>query len=105
MRRLKARTAGVKGISLYMQSAQELDLRPVMTLEVAIDRLSTLIGERVEWSTIESFLPAEASGLYRKSAIASSFLAALELARKGRVELRQQSPFAPLYLKARHADA
>ena len=79
--------------------------RPVMTLEVAIDRLSTLIGERVEWSTIESFLPAEASGLYRKSAIASSFLAALELARKGRVELRQQSPFAPLYLKARHADA
>lgn len=79
--------------------------RPVMTLEVAIDRLSTLIGERVEWSTIESFLPAGARGLYRKSAIASSFLAALELARKGRVELRQQSPFAPLYLKARHADA
>lgn len=79
--------------------------RPVMTLEVAIDRLSALIGERVAWSTIESFLPEGVHGLYRKSAIASSFLAALELARKGRVELRQQSPFAPLYLKARHADA
>lgn len=79
--------------------------RPVMTLEVAIERLSALIGERVAWSTIESFLPGDARGLYRKSAMASSFLAALELARKGRVELRQQSPFAPLYLKARHADA
>jgi len=36
----------------------------------------------------------------RKSALASSFLAALELAKQGRVELRQQAPFAPLYLRA-----
>lgn len=79
--------------------------RPVMTLETAIERLSVMIGERVDWSTIESFLPADATGLYRKSAIASSFLAALELARKGRIELRQQSPFAPLYLKVGDAAA
>lgn len=75
-------------------------IRPVMTLEDAISRVSTLIGERIDWSTIQSFLPAEATGLYRKSALASSFVAALELARQGRVELRQKSAFAPLYLKA-----
>jgi segregation and condensation protein A len=32
--------------------------------------------------------------------LASSFLAVLELARQGRVELRQRAPFAPLYLRA-----
>ncbi|WP_423601961.1 segregation and condensation protein A [Sphingomonas sp. MS122] len=78
-------------------------VRPVMTLEDAIARVSELVGERIDWSTIESFLPAEAEGLYRKSALASSFVAALELARQGRVELRQKSAFAPLYLKAAQA--
>ncbi|MBX3594309.1 ScpA family protein [Sphingomonas sp.] len=78
-------------------------VRPVMTLDDAIARVSELVGERVDWSTIESFLPADAHGLYRKSALASSFVAALELARQGRVELRQKSPFAPLYLKGAQA--
>lgn len=78
-------------------------MRQVMTLEDAIARVSSLVGERIDWSTIESFLPAEAEGLYRKSALASSFVAALELAKQGRVELRQKSAFAPLYLKAAQA--
>jgi segregation and condensation protein A len=75
-------------------------VRDVMTLEEAIERVSALIGARIEWSTIETFLPEGASGIYRKSALASSFVAALELARQGRLELRQKSAFAPLYLKA-----
>ncbi|MGJ3646906.1 segregation and condensation protein A [Sphingomonas sp. GlSt437] len=74
--------------------------RPVMTLEAAIERVSRLVGSAVDWTTIETFLPDGAAGAFRKSALASSFLAALELARQGRVELRQKSPFAPLYLKA-----
>jgi len=78
-------------------------VRQVMTLEDAIARVSSLVGERIDWSTIESFVPAEAEGLYRKSALASSFVAALELAKQGRVELRQKSAFAPLYLKAAQA--
>ena len=74
--------------------------RPVMTLEAALERVSRLVGERIDWSMIETFLPESASGIFRKSALASSFVAALELARQGKVELRQKSPFAPLYLKA-----
>lgn len=74
--------------------------RDVMTLEAAIERVSALIGTRIEWSTLQSFLPEGASGPYAKSALASSFVAALELAKQGRVELRQKSAFAPLYLKA-----
>lgn len=75
-------------------------VRDVMTLEEAIERVSTLISSRVDWTTIESFLPEGATGTYRKSALASSFVAALELAKQGRVELQQKSAFAPLYLKA-----
>jgi len=75
-------------------------VRDVMTLEDAIARVAHLLGVRIDWSSIQSFLPEEATGMYRKSALASSFVAALELAKQGRVELRQKSPFAPLYLKA-----
>lgn len=74
--------------------------RDVMTLEAAIERVSALIGTRIEWSTLQSFLPEDASGPYARSALASSFVAALELAKQGRVELKQKSAFAPLYLKA-----
>lgn len=74
--------------------------RDVMTLDEAIARVAEQIGSTVDWATIESFLPASASDGYRRSALASSFVAALELARQGRVELRQRSPFAPLYLRA-----
>ena len=73
--------------------------RHVMTLEVALERVSRLLGITVEWAAIETFLP-DTAGPFRKSALASSFLAALELARQGRVELRQKGPFAPLYLRA-----
>ena len=74
--------------------------RAVMTLEAAIERVSRLIGTTVDWDVIEHFLPEAATGPFRKSALASSFVAALELARQGKVELRQKSPFAPLYLRA-----
>jgi segregation and condensation protein A len=79
--------------------------REVMTLEAALERVSILVGERIEWSVIESFLPdaalREGGDRLRRSALASSFVAALELARQGKIELRQASPFAPLYLRAR----
>ncbi|GAA4761252.1 ScpA family protein [Stakelama sediminis] len=75
--------------------------RPVMTLETAIARVSAMLGEQIDWATIETFLPDGADPGYRKSALASSFLAALELARQGKVELRQKTAFAPLYLKGR----
>lgn len=74
--------------------------REVMTLEAAIARIAALIGTTIDWAAIERFLPEGATGRFRRSAIASSFLAALELARQGRVELAQRAPFEPLYLRA-----
>ncbi len=73
--------------------------REVMTLEAALERVSRLVGSRLDWATLDSFLPS-GSGRLRTSALASSFLAALELAKQGKVELRQHAPFAPLYVRA-----
>jgi len=74
--------------------------REVMTLEAAIARVAALLGTTIDWAVIHTFLPDRANGAFRRSALASSFLAALELARQGKLELRQHAPFAPLYLRA-----
>lgn len=73
--------------------------RPVMTLETALDRLRDMLGLAPDWRELQAFLPPGAEGGFRKSALASSFVAALELARLGRAELRQEAAFAPLYLR------
>ncbi len=77
--------------------------RAVMTLDDAIARVSALIGRALDWTTLEAFLPADPDPAYRKSALASSFAAALELARQGRLELAQDAAFAPLMVRARAA--
>jgi segregation and condensation protein A len=74
--------------------------RLVMTLEEAIARVSMLLGQTIDWTDIRAFLPAAALPELRKSALASSFLAMLELARQGRLALRQEQCFAPLEVKA-----
>ncbi len=74
--------------------------RSVMTLEEAIERVSKMIGMAIEWTFLESFLPASQDPQFRRSALASSFLAALELARRGRLDIAQDEAFAPIKLKA-----
>lgn len=74
--------------------------RPVMTLEEALLRVERMIGSKLEWTRLEAFLPDTEDGEFRKSALASSFVAALELARKGRLELDQEAPFSPLFVRA-----
>jgi segregation and condensation protein A len=72
---------------------------PVVGLEEALQRLSAMIGQALDWTELSAFLvPADAPGLTR-SALASGFVAALELARQGTAELAQEAPFAPLYLR------
>lgn len=74
--------------------------RAVMTLEEAIDRVSHMLGFALDWVSLESFLPQTDDLQFRRSSIASSFLAALELARRGRLELAQDEAFAPIMIKA-----
>jgi segregation and condensation protein A len=74
--------------------------RHVMTLEEAIARVSRLVGSFIDWTEISRFLPESDDPAFRKSALASSFVAALELARQGKVALQQEEAFAPLMVRS-----
>ena len=73
--------------------------RSVMTLDEAIERVAKMIGMALDRTMLESFLPSTQDPQFRRSALASSFLAALELARRGRLDIAQDEPFAPIRLK------
>lgn len=75
-------------------------VRPVMTLDEAVQRVGALVGAALDWTRLESFLPPDIDPPRAKSALASSFVAALELARQGRLEMQQDGIFAPIYLRA-----
>jgi len=75
-------------------------VRPVMTLDEAIQRVGALVGAALDWTRLEAFLPAGLEQPKAKSALASSFVAALELARQGRLDIQQDGIFQPIYLRA-----
>ena len=74
--------------------------RAVMTLESALSRVSAMLGVALDWMALEEFLPSYADPQLRRSALASSFVAALELARQGKAELAQDEAFGELRLRA-----
>jgi len=73
--------------------------RSVMTLEEAIARLEHMIGTTLDWARLESLLPSTHDREYRRSALASSFVASLELARQGKLQISQEAPFEPLMVR------
>ncbi|GGD56088.1 segregation and condensation protein A [Croceicoccus mobilis] len=74
--------------------------RMVMTLDSALSRVSSMLGVSLDWMELRQFLPPHADPRLRKSALASSFVAALELAKQGKAEIAQDETFGPLRLRA-----
>ena len=82
--------------------------RMVMTLESALARVSAMLGVTLDWIELQAFLPSRQDGEWldprlRRSALASSFVAALELARLGKAELAQDTTFGPLHIRQMRA--
>ncbi len=77
--------------------------RKVWSIKDARTRLETLVGESVgQWVQLDLFLNHYLpQGEDTKTVLASSFGATLEMAREGVVELQQEAPFAPLYVRKR----
>jgi segregation and condensation protein A len=71
------------------------------SMDDALRRLARFLGHLPDWRELTSFLPEAARGeLLRRSALAATFAATLELARDGRIELRQDRAFGPIYLRS-----
>ncbi len=78
----------------------------LMPMDRAMDRLTKMLGAlprngiKSVWTTLHSFLPdEEPDSLLARSTLASTFTAGLELAKQGRMEIRQDGLFRPIYLR------
>lgn len=80
-----------------------MDRDDVFTMDQALERMRGLIGYAGDWTTLESYLPEgwEIDPARRRSATAATFAASLELAKAGKIELRQGGLFAPIQIRKR----
>jgi segregation and condensation protein A len=80
----------------------QLRRRVVWSLAEAREALARLLGAAVDWIDMDSWLIAYCfDPKLRRTARASSFSASLELVREGKLELRQDRAFAPIWARAR----
>ena len=75
------------------------------SVQQALERLSRMLPVTADWQTLEQFLPpdieqgGDADPLARRTALSSTLLAGLELARNGALSLQQDQPFGPIRLR------
>lgn len=83
-----------------------LDRDAVMTMEQALNSLRHLIGFAGEWTDIMSYLPEgwQLDPAKRRSSTAATFAASLELAKEGKIDIRQGETFAPIQIRKRMHD-
>jgi segregation and condensation protein A len=76
------------------------------SIKEAREALERLVGAMDEWGTFDMWLERYLSTKEtRRSVRASSFTASLELARDGRIEMRQEEAFRPIYIRRRELAA
>jgi len=80
-----------------------MDRQHVMTMEQALERMRGLIGFAGDWTEFASYLPDgwDADPQRRRSTHAATFAASLELAKEGKIEIRQGEMFAPIQIRKR----
>ncbi len=84
------------------ESVLRIEPSDIHSISDALDRLTAMLGGMIEWQSLLTYLPQEvAGGVVFRSAVASTFAASLELARAGRLELRQSSHLGPLLVRGR----
>lgn len=78
-----------------------IEVADLYSMEQALSRLRTFLGNTPEWKILYEFLPKGLSqGLPKRAAIAATFAAALELVRDGHLELDQNATYGPIYLRS-----
>ncbi|MDR3506216.1 MAG: ScpA family protein [Acidocella sp.] len=78
--------------------------KPMVYLSVreALDRIGKLLGALPDWASLEQFLPEGLEdGIPKRAAIAATLIAGLEMAKDGRLNLRQDRKFGPILVRNR----
>ncbi len=79
----------------------------LMSTDNALTRMTKMLGQlprkgmRSVWTTLDSFIPEGVKDrLFGRSTLASSLTAGLELAKQGKIEIKQDGLFRPVYMRA-----
>lgn len=111
---LRVSYKAVHEVSLYdlLKSYSEIRVRAenktykpkrarLFSLEESMERLSAMLGKiPADWISLFSYLPNDLNEpLVKRSAVASTFGASLELAKRGVIQLRQEGNFSPIYVR------
>ncbi|MBI1215393.1 MAG: segregation/condensation protein A [Alphaproteobacteria bacterium] len=83
-------------------SVYKLEPVKLFSLEEAIERLGNMLGKvPEEWVSLFMFLPGglEDGKIVKRSAIASTFGGALEMVKRGLLELQQEQNYATIYIR------
>ena len=90
----------------------ELPAFHLMPMDEALQRVARMLGKLpshgpyTAWTTLLSLIPQEKMDpLYHRSSVASVLTAALEMAKQGMAEIRQDGTFKPIYLRGRQGEA
>ncbi|MBI3276062.1 MAG: segregation/condensation protein A [Methylocystis sp.] len=89
----------------HAQSRVTLRQRNVWSLVEAREALERLASVALQWTVLDDYLRAFClDRAAARTVTASAFSAALEMVREGRFDIRQDRPFAPLWVRRRAAD-
>ncbi|WP_297489690.1 ScpA family protein [Acidocella sp.] len=109
--RLRLEMSGL--LSAYLaarrRAGAKLQYRPkpmlYFSVQNALERLSRLLGSLPDWSSLEHFLPEGLEdGIPRRAAISATLIAGLEMAKDGRLHLRQNEKFGPILIRSQRAE-
>jgi segregation and condensation protein A len=82
-----------------------MEHRKVWSLAEAREILERLVGASMDWTPLDAFLVDYlVSEEKRATVLASSFASSLELVREGVLELHQERPLGPLFMRKRRGD-
>lgn len=76
-----------------------IERRKVWSLVEARDMLTDMLGEIGDWTALQDYLLQYMPAEERVTATASAFAASLELVREGKLEMRQDGAFQPIYMR------
>ncbi len=88
-------------------SSYDLPEYNLMSMEAAMGRMTRMLGQLPRkglnsvWTTLESFMPEGIKDRsFGRSALASTLTVGLELVKQGKLEVKQDGLFKPIYLRA-----
>jgi segregation and condensation protein A len=91
------------GAPLRRRKPETYDIKPnrLYTMEESLTRMRRMLGGFMDWGSLQLFIPSLLGHdtLEVRSAIASTFAAALEMVKEGQVEIRQGQSFSTIYLR------